>query len=51
MKLSPYVKSVRKALRMKTITIYDVLELHRDNYLSTKECQQVLKGGKNGIRK
>ena len=48
MKLSPYVKSVRKALRNNMITPFDVINLYKDNYLSEKECQQVLKGGKNG---
>lgn len=50
MKLSPYVKSVRKALRDNIITTFDVINLYKDNYLNEKECQQVLKGGKNGIR-
>lgn len=50
MKLSPYVKSVRKALRDNMITTFDVINLYKDNYLNEKECQQVLEGGKNGIQ-
>lgn len=50
MKLSPYVKSVRKALRDNIITPFDVVNLYKDNYLNEKEYHQVFKGGKNGIR-
>ena len=52
MKLSPYVKSVQDALRHKIILIDDVLQMYKDKYLTAKECQQVLEGGKYGwIRK
>ena len=51
MKLSPYVKSVRQAYKNKMILIDDVLNLYKEGYLSTKECQQVIEGGKRyGIR-
>lgn len=50
MKLSPYVKSVRSAYQKKIILTEDVLQMYKDNYLTAKECQQVLEGGKYGIR-
>lgn len=48
MKLSPYVKSVRQALKNKIILTEDVLQMYKDNYLTAKECQQVLEGGNYG---
>lgn len=52
MKLSPYVKNVRDAYQHKMILTDDVLQMYKDNYLTAKECQQVLEGGKYGwIRK
>ena len=51
MKLSPYVKSVCKAYQSHKLLLEDVLQLYKENYLSFKECQQVIsKGGKDGIR-
>lgn len=52
MKLSPYVKIVRQAYQSHKLLIDDVLNLHKEGYLDTKECQQVIEGGKYGrIRK
>lgn len=48
MKLSPYVKSVRQALKNKIILTEDVLQMYKDNYLTAKECQQILEGGNYG---
>lgn len=51
MKLSPYVKNVRKAYQNNKLFLDDVLQLYKENYLNEIECQQVLsKGGKDGIR-
>lgn len=49
-KLSPYVKSVKQAYQNKMLLIDDVLDLYKKGYLDTKECQQVIEGGKYGIR-
>lgn len=52
MKLSPYVKSVRQAYQANKLLLDDVLNLYKEGYLSTKECQQVInEGGNYGIRK
>ena len=51
MKLSPYVKSVRQAYQTNKLLLDDVLNLYKEGYLDTKECQQVInEGGKHGIR-
>lgn len=50
MKLSPYVKSVRIAYQSHKLLTEDVLQMYKDNYLTAKECQQVLEGGNYGIR-
>lgn len=48
MKLSPYVKNVRQAYKNRMLLIDDVLDLYKEGYLNTKECQQVIEGGKYG---
>lgn len=52
MKLSPYVKNVKRAYKSNKLLLDDVLQLYKDNYLNEIECRQVIEGGiKNGIRK
>lgn len=49
MKLSPYVKNVRQAYQAHKLLLDDVLDLYKEGYLDTKECQQVInEGGKYG---
>lgn len=51
MRLSPYVKTVRKAYKSRKLLLEDVLQLYKESYLNETECLQVLsKGGKYGIQ-
>lgn len=50
MKLSPYVKTVKQAYKSNRLLLDDILNLYKEGYLDTKECQQVIEGGKHGLR-
>lgn len=43
-KLSPYVKSVKRAYQNNMLLMDDVLKMYKDNYLSEKELKEVLDG-------